>query len=121
MNTDINYRKIWDLYTQSWRGNKLSERLELFKKALDPECCYIDPLTSITGWDSLGTYMEEFHKQVPGGYFETIDFLSHHNFSVARWNMKSLDDAKIGEGYSVGEYNNAGKLTKMTGFYKLPK
>ena len=116
-----NLKSTWELYSASWRSTKLSDRLDLFRQSLDPNCCYTDPLTSVNGWDALAAYMEEFHKQVPNGYFEIIDFLSHHDRSVAKWDMKNGKGEKIGDGYSFGEYNQNGKLIKMTGFYKLPQ
>jgi hypothetical protein len=64
--------------------------------------------------------MEDFQRQIPGAYFEVLDFLSHHNTSLARWDMKSADGAKIGDGYSFGEYSSDGKLVKMTGFFEPP-
>jgi hypothetical protein len=115
------YRKTWDRYSQSWTCAKLSERVELFKSSLDPDCRYSDPLTAAQGWDALVAYMEDFQLQIPGAYFEVLDFLGHHNTSLARWDMKSADGAKIGDGYSFGEYSSDGKLVKMTGFFEPPR
>lgn len=115
-----NHRQIWDLYSQSWKSTNLSERVQLFKKSLDQNCRYTDPLISTSGWDELMAYIEQFQKQIPGGYFETTYFLTHHSCSVAKWVMKNSDRIKIGEGYSFAEYTAEGKLIKMTGFYELP-
>lgn len=112
------FKKTWETYTQAWKCSKLSDRLELFKKSLDKDCRYTDPLVITNGWDELIQYMEEFHKQVPNGHFEITDFVAHHNFSIARWNMLNHAGIKIGDGYSFGEYNENGFLIKMTGFYK---
>lgn len=112
------YRKTWELYSESWKRTKLSERIELFKKSLSADCCYTDPLVLTKGWDELVVYMEQFHSQVPGGHFEIVDFQAHHNFSIARWNMLNHENMNIGDGYSFGEYNQEGLLIKMTGFYK---
>jgi hypothetical protein len=116
-----NLKNTWELYTASWRCTQLTERLALFSQSLDTDCCYTDPLTIAKGWDELAAYMEEFQREVPNGYFDVVDFLSQHDFSVARWEMKNGDGQKIGDGYSFGEYNKSGKLIKMIGFYNLPE
>jgi len=115
------YRKTWDRYSQSWTCAKPSERVELFGSSLDPDCRYSDPLTATQGWDALAAYMEDFQRQIPGAHFEVVDFLSHHNTSFVRWDMKSADGAKIGDGHSFGEYGPNGKLVKMTGFFEPPR
>ena len=112
------YRKTWERYSQSWTCAKLPERVELFKSSLDSDCRYSDPLTATQGWDALVAYMEDFQRLIPGAYFEVVDFQSHHNTSLARWDMKSADGAKIGDGHSFGEYNSDGRLVKMTGFFE---
>lgn len=114
-----NYRKTWDTYTKSWKSTKLSEKIEFFKQSLTPICTYTDPLASTQDWDSLVEYMEDFHKQVPGGYFETVDFMAHHNKSLVKWNMLNQTGNKIGDGYSFAKYDDEGLLVEIVGFYKV--
>lgn len=113
------FKKAWELYTESWKRTKLSERLGLFKKCVAEDCVYTDPLVVTNGWDELVQYMEQFHLQIPDGHFEIVDFQSHHNFSLAQWKMLDQNGIKIGEGHSVGKYNEKGLLIQVTGFYKL--
>jgi hypothetical protein len=119
MSRKADLKSVWDIYVNSWKSPNLKERIELFKQSLDPECCYTDPLISTRGWDELVAYMERFQSQIPGAHFEMIEFLEHHQVSVAKWNMKNGAGQNIGDGYSYGEYTEQGKLKKMTGFYKL--
>lgn len=115
-----NYRETWENYTSSWKSADDNEKRELYKKSLADECTYTDPLTATKGWDELLTYMNEFHKQIPGGHFETTNFMTHHNRSIAQWNMKSGDGTVLGTGISYGQYNDSGKLIAMVGFYEVP-
>ncbi len=114
------FRETWETYTSSWKSSDNNEKLSLFEQSLAEGCTYTDPLTAAKGWDELLTYMNDFHKQIPGGYFETTNFLTHHNKSIAQWNMRNSDDVIIGTGISYGQYNDAGKLTAMVGFYEVP-
>ena len=57
---------------------------------------------------------------MPGAYFSTTRFMAHNNRSIAAWEMKSADAQTLGSGISYGEYDNAGKLIAISGFYDLP-
>lgn len=109
----------WERYVASWKVESVDDKRALFDGILDPQCCYTDPLATTRGWDDLVSYMTEFHRQVPGGHFVTTRFFSHNNRSVATWNMVAGDGTVLSDGISYGEYNDAGQLVTMTGFYEL--
>lgn len=111
---------IWETYTASWKTDSAADRQALFSESLDPACTYSDPLISAQGWEQLTTYMEDFHRQVPGGHFATHYFASHHRQSIAKWNMVDGDGQVIGEGVSYGRYNDKDQLISMTGFFETP-
>ena len=110
-------QSIWDTYTASWKAASAAEREALFAQSLDPACVYNDPLTSTQGWTQLATYMDGFHCQVPGGHFVTHYFASHHQQSIAKWNMLDGNGQVIGEGVSYGRYDD-NRLVAMTGFFE---
>ncbi len=114
------YESTWECYTSSWRAKTAAEKRSLYERCLDPACRYTDPLISTKGWDELAAYMLAFHEQVPGGHFETTWFVAHNRKSGARWNMLGGDGTLLGNGVSFGEYDEAGKLVAMTGFYETP-
>lgn len=116
MNADL--RAVWEQYVAAWKAGAPEAKLALCKECLAPECVYRDPLTEAKGWDELVAYMLEFRKQVPGGYFVTREFMTHHQRSVAKWSMLNGDGVPIGEGVSYGEYNDAARLVTMTGFFE---
>jgi len=113
-----NFNKIWEIYTSAWKAETSDDKRNIFETCLDAGCEYNDPLVVTIGWDELITYMLDFHKQVPGGHFVTNYFLSHHNQSIAKWEMKNGEELVIGEGISYGKYNKSGKLISMTGFFE---
>lgn len=115
-----NFKETWEIYVASWKADTETEKRKLFKKALDPNCQYHDPLTKTKGWDELVEYMLAFHQQIPGGYFATKSFFAHSNKSVATWDMKN-GDMVIGNGISYAEYNDQGVLVSMTGFFEPPQ
>jgi hypothetical protein len=113
-------KDTWETYVESWKVTAVKDKHELFKQCLATDCQYNDPQTLIKGWDKLLAYMQEFHLQIPGGYFVTTYYLTHSNKSIARWVMRTAENL-LGEGISYGEYNDDGKLKSMTGFFELPQ
>jgi hypothetical protein len=115
-----NHKQIWETYVASWKSDSLAKKRILFAQSLDKACEYNDPLVKVKGWNELEKYMLDFHSQVPGGYFVTTHFLSHHHKSIATWEMKNADNTVLGDGISYGEYNKNGLLISVSGFFELP-
>ncbi len=114
------YRTTWERYVSAWKASSSHEKQTLFADALSPECIYTDPLAQTHGYEALLQYMLEFHQQIPGGHFVTQKFMEHHNQSVAVWTMHAGDGTTLGDGISVAEYDEQGKLRAMTGFFESP-
>ena len=95
-----NFEQIWNTYAASWKAVTAFKKRELFKMSLDPACQYNDPLVKTIGWDELEAVMLDFHRQIPGGYFQTTYFMAHNNKSIAKWLMRNADDVELGDGIS---------------------
>lgn len=119
--TTFDPRETWEHYVQSWKTTSSEERQALFGKALTEDNCYTDPVAQTNGLDELSAYMEQFHEQYPGCYFETTHFQAHNLRSIARWDMKNADGEVLGDGMSYATYNEAGMITAETGFYEIPQ
>jgi len=117
----MNYEEIWETYVLSWKIENSDDKKTLFSKCLTADCVYHDPITKTQGWEELSAYMQEFHKQIAGGYFATTEFFSHGHKSVAKWEMRDGNDIVLGNGISYGEYNHDGRLYEMTGFFQIPQ
>ena len=117
--TDV-FRLTWEAYTAAWKPENAARRRSLFEQTLRRDCEYRDPLVHAVGWDALDFYMQDFHRQVPGGHFVTTWFLAHHDRSVAKWEMRNADATVLGQGVSYAEYADDGKLRAMNGFFDTP-
>ena len=115
-----NHKQTWLTYSQAWKAATAKEKLALMEKSLNQDCVYTDPLKQAKGWDELLAYMLKFHEDVPGGSFETIEFMTHNNRSVARWQMRNAQNETMGDGISYAEFDNDGRLKTMTGFFETP-
>jgi hypothetical protein len=112
-------RATWETYASAWKVPSAPAKAAALRASAVATCVYRDPLTRTDGHQALIDYMLDFHRQVPGGHFETTYFLSHHERSIARWNMVNDQGVVIGEGISYGEYDDHGKLVAMTGFFAV--
>ena len=113
-------RKTWETYAASWQAQDSARRHELYQQSLSETCVYRDPLTQASGWNELDAYMQDFQRQIPGGHFVTTWFLTHHQRSVAKWEMRSAAAEVLGIGVSYAEYEADGKIRAMTGFFETP-
>ncbi len=113
-------RSTWETYALAWKDTAKQSKLNRLKQVVDEACIYRDPTTETKGHAALVDAMLGFHQQIPGGYFDTVYFLAHHDRSIARWQMKNGAGLVVGEGISYGEYNREGKLVAMTGFFDSP-
>lgn len=113
------FRQTWEAYTAAWKPESAARRRSLFAQTLRADCEYRDPLVHAVGWDALEAYMQDFHRQVPGGHFVTTSFMAHHGRSIAQWEMRGADAAVLGQGVSYAEYADDGKLRAMNGFFDV--
>ncbi|GJI98593.1 hypothetical protein RugamoR57_53110 [Duganella caerulea] len=115
----IDHQQVWETYTSAWKAESADDKRALFEASLARECAYQDPLTKVNGWDNLMAYMSNFHQQIPGGHFVTRRFRYHQGQSVAQWDMLDRLGNVIGDGASVGHYNEAGRLVAIAGFFDI--
>lgn len=114
--TDTN-RAMWDRYSAAWKATRREDKVAALRASVAQACTYRDPTAVVEGHEALVDHMIGFHQQVPGGWFDTQSFLSHHGRSVATWNMMSAEGQILGNGISYAEYDERGLLTTMTGFF----
>ena len=110
-------RAMWDRYSEAWKEPTREKKLAALRASVIPSCTYRDPSAIVEGHDALVEHMLTFHQQVPGGWFDTQSFLTHHGRSLATWNMMSAEGQVIGNGMSYAEYDDRGLLVAMTGFF----
>lgn len=110
-------RQTWESYAKSWKAETTAEKRALFELSLEPDSVYQDPIQRAEGWDELLSYMQQFHQQIPGGSFRTVEFFAHHGQSMARWEMLDGEGKVVGTGSSHGTYAASGRLARMTGFF----
>ncbi len=110
-------RAIRERYSEGRREPTREKKLAALRESVVPTRTYRDPSVFVEDQDALVEHMLAFHQQVPGGWFDTQSFLTHHGRSLATWNMMSAEGQVIGNGTSYAEYDDRGLLVAMTGFF----
>ena len=110
----------WEKYVSAWKATSPPSKAAALAECAAPGCVYQDPLTAAHGHAALVATMLDFQRQLPGAHFVTTAFRAHHDASLAQWQMVGGDGAVLGQGSSVGRYDEAGLLVAMTGFFDVP-
>lgn len=110
--------KVWQAYSEAWTDITVEDRLRLLSENVTEDVVLIAPDGVGHGREELLTRLADFQKTFPGASFQTKNFISHHNRSLADWNMVAKDGSVILTGYSVGHYNADGKLSEITGYWR---
>jgi hypothetical protein len=116
MQTDP-HRITWDTYSSAWSQTDPHARAALLGRCLAPDAAYADPTMQAAGHAQLSAYMAAVQGGVPELRFVITDFKSHHNHSLAHWNMVNGQGRVLTPGISHGWYGEDGKLMQMTGFF----
>jgi len=108
----------WLTYVDAWNAENQSDRKRLLSEAGVADSKYVDPNVDLQGHNSLAEYMGEFHNQMPGANFVLTRFISHHQKSIACWEVHDKSGKTLFTGVSYGTYNSEGKLTAEHGFFE---
>ncbi|NJM91033.1 MAG: nuclear transport factor 2 family protein [Myxococcales bacterium] len=113
-------KQTWETYAQAWKEATAAGKREALRRSVAQAATYRDPTKTTATHEELVAYMLDFHRQVPGGWFETTSFRCHHGRSLATWTMRDGADRIIGQGSSYVVYDGDGLLSEMNGFFDSP-
>lgn len=114
---EIIISETWELYRSCWSDSSSANRKNRLREITSNNFEYRDPNIEIKGYQDLSDYMEQFQNEYSSATFVIMEFLAHHNRSLARWNMVDLHNEVLGNGSSYALYDEGGKLKQVTGFF----
>jgi AraC-like DNA-binding protein/predicted transcriptional regulator YdeE len=94
-------KAVWETYASAWKAEGAAAKRTLLARSVAGSATYRDPLAECHGHDALIGYMLQFHEQIPGGHFETVQFLAHHGRSIARLEHARRQRAEGGRGHEL--------------------
>ena len=110
-------RAVWETYTSTWQEPSTEVRIAAYADCLSEDCVYTDPNVKAVGYAEIDGYMAGFQQQLPGGGFVTREISGHHEMVLVEWDMVDASGTAISPGTSIGTFDEAGRLTSMTGFF----
>lgn len=110
----------WQTYVDAWNAQSQSDREQLLSQVTVADSQYNDPNVDLKGHEALADYMGAFHHQMPNSRFVLTRFISHHQKSIACWDVRDNSGKTLFTGVSNGTYNANGMLTAEHGFFDTP-
>ena len=107
---------LWKRYAAIWSLPAAQRDTEL-AACLADDATYCDPQGVIAGRAALSAYMGLFQAGVPGGRFQIVSALHHHDRSLAGWRLLGPDDSVLQVGTSFAVAAPDGRLQTITGFF----
>ncbi|MBT2542667.1 nuclear transport factor 2 family protein [Streptomyces sp. ISL-44] len=111
--------QLWRRYAATWSASA-DVRAGALAGCVSVEVRYCDPNVSIEGSAALSDYMDAFHESVPGGRFDILTVLAHHDRTIARWALLSADGIVLQTGTSAARTDGASRFAAITGFFDPP-
>jgi hypothetical protein len=108
--------ELWNRYAMIWSMEGERRAAEM-AACLVPDVTYTDPQVSVGGLQKFADYMDGFRRQFPGHSFRIKAVVTHHDRSLARWEMVNADGAAISPGISFAIISSDGKFVALNGFY----
>jgi ketosteroid isomerase-like protein len=112
----MNVEQLWHRYAAAWSQPERARAGDLNAIAADG-VQYTDPEAAIVGKDALSDYMAAFQESVPDGRFKITTVLTHHDRSLASWQLVASDGPVLQTGTSIAVHGSDGRLHEITGFF----
>jgi len=93
------------------------DKLRHLSECAAADISYSDPMVAIRGAEALAGYMLSLFEMNPGGRFVEVSFLSHHERSLAKWDVLDGGGVRVGDGTSYAEYDETGRIVSVAVFF----
>lgn len=105
-------------YAQAWIEPDPGRRLALLERAWAPDAVYCDPLAHVTGRAALSEHIGQTQQGLAGGRIEvTAEAVRHHDSAHFPWAARGADGSTLLTGFDVVQLDDAGRITRLTGFF----
>jgi hypothetical protein len=105
-------------YGEAWLEADAQRRAELLERAWAPDAVYCDPLALVRGRDALSEHIGETQAGLAGGRIEvTAEATRHHDSAHFPWAIRDQGGATVLTGFDVVQLDDAGRITRLTGFF----
>jgi hypothetical protein len=105
-------------YAAAWDETDADARGRLLEECWAAEGVYVDPTARAEGREGLSRHIAGFHDRWPGYRIDlTTNADGHGSHLRFGWAMKRPDGSVELEGMDYAEVDDAGRLTRIVGFF----
>lgn len=105
-------------YARAWVEADPARRAALLERAWSPDAVYCDPLALVQGREGLSDHIGQTQAAMPGSRIEvTAEAVRHHDSAHFPWAVVDADGAPVMTGFDVVQLDDAGRITRLTGFF----
>lgn len=109
-------------YGQAWLEPDEVQRRQLLERAWAQDAVYCDPLDLVHGREALVAHIGAFQRSMAGGRVEIrTEADRHHDSAHFRWAVTDAAGAQVLTGFDVVQLDDAGRITRLTGFFDVPE
>ena len=107
-------------YGRAWLETDPTRRLAELERAWAPDATYCDPLALVRGREALSEHIGQTQAGLAGGRIEvTAEAVRHHDSAHFPWAITAADGATVMTGFDVVQFDDAGRITRLTGFFDV--
>jgi hypothetical protein len=107
----------WNAYIKAFNTADPEERATLLHQSAADGVIFTNPGGSGSTRAALSAHIAEFRTKMPGAYFGTDKTLVTQDELLAVWSMYKGDGTKLATGYNFVQFDQAGTLAYMAGFF----
>ncbi len=106
------------IYGSVWAEPDEGKRLELLERCWAPDGVYLDPSGRAEGREELAKHIGGFQQMFADHVIEaTTGVDAHDGYLRFGWRMLGPDRNVLMEGVDFGEYDDAGRIKRIVGFF----
>ncbi|MGI4757911.1 MAG: nuclear transport factor 2 family protein [Janthinobacterium lividum] len=117
--TEENLQQLWKSYQDAWADIPADERELLLRASVAEEVVFTSPNANGRGFSDLVMHIADFQRQFPGAYFRSNRLIEQNDQLLSEWTMFNRDGTAFLTAHSYAQFNAAGRLTHLAGFWKL--
>lgn len=107
-----------DSYFECWNSPDADSRMAAIERTWTADATSTDPLADVSGHEGIAAMMASVGESYPGHRFAQVGVIDvHHDLVRWGWQMVDADGQQVIDGIDVAWTDQAGKITKLAGFF----
>jgi len=107
------------VYFAAWNETDAAKRKVLLAPVWAEAGVYADPTVETVGIDALSDHIDGVLARLPGSRIVLVGGIEvHHHYARFRWSRVDAGGRSLRDGVDFAEVDDAGRFTRMIGFFE---